>query len=166
MMNQAGDNVDPWTAMPLEFEDLEAEAITIPAAAVVPAAERKQNKFDISALFWRYMASGNISTPPEVLACLAVDDRVGIRRRVGENPATPVDALHLLAKDPSTAIRAAVAKNKNTPSYILRELSQDDAVEVRFAIASNPEMPDAILLSLFLDPDPLVADRASQTLAA
>jgi hypothetical protein len=49
---------------------------------------------------------------------------------------------------------------------VLRQLSQDDDVDVRYAIAANPEMPDAILLSLFMDPDPYVAERASQTLAA
>jgi hypothetical protein len=163
-MNPAGDNVDPWTAMPLEFEDREAE----PLALAIPdiAGKKQSSKFDIQGLFWRYMASGNTSTPGEVLACLAADERVNIRRRVAENVSTPPDALALLAKDGNPSVRTGVAKNRHTPLFILKELAQDVEVDVRFAIASNPEMPDAILLSLFMDPDPFVAERASQTLAA
>jgi hypothetical protein len=152
---------DPWTAMPVEFEDLEYDPLV-----VAPAVPKKTGMFDWGSLFWRYLASGSADTPPQVLAVLATDERVQIRRRCAENPSTNGDTLAMLADDKSDAVRTAVARNVHTPIYILRKLSQDPSVDVRFAIASNPEMPDAILLSLFLDPDPFVAERASQTLAA
>jgi len=158
-----GENVDAFTAMPLEFEDREVE----PLVAAAPAIQRKtQSRFDLGGFFWRYMAAASTATPVEVLSCLATDERPNIRKRVAENPNTPPDALSLLAGDLVSSVRAAVARNRQAPAYVLRQLSQDDDVDVRYAIAANPEMPDAILLSLFMDPDPYVADRASQTLAA
>jgi hypothetical protein len=164
MMSQNSDSVDPWTAMPLEFEDRDIEPV---ALAAVPAAKKSQpSKFDVQGMFWKYVASGSAGTPSEVLSCLATDSAVNIRRRVAANHSTSPDALAILAKDADKSVRAAVARNKVTPIFILRQLAQDDEVEVRFAIASNAEMPDAILLSLFLDPDPMVAERASQTMAA
>jgi hypothetical protein len=162
MMSPNSDSIDPWTAMPLEFEDREVE----PLKLVTTPAKKPAGKFDIGGMFWRYMASGDTRTPAEVLACLAADERPNIRRRVAENASTPTEVLAQLAKDDAVVVRQAVAKNIHTPVFVLRELAQDESHEVRFAIASNPEMPDAILLSLFLDPDPLIAERASQTLAA
>lgn len=162
MMSPSSDNFDAWTAMPLEFEDREVE----PLKLVTTPAKKPCGKFDLGGLFWRYMASGDARTPTEVLACLATDERANIRRRVAENAATPAEVLAKLAKDESVIVRQGVARNIHTPTLILRELAQDQSTEVRFAIASNRQMPDAILLSLFLDPDPLIAERASQTLAA
>lgn len=161
-MSPNGDReLDAWTGMPLEYEDAHVE----PLAVVVPPV-KKQHKFDIQGMFWRYVASGSAATPGEVLSCLASDERIQIRRRVAENASTPPDALAQLASDPAAAVRAAVARNPNTPVFLLKQLSQDDDVSVRFAIAANAAMPDAILLSLFMDPDPYVAERASQTMAA
>jgi hypothetical protein len=154
------DKVDAWTGMPLGFEEK-----TEPLALALPA-KRTQNKLDLQGFFWKYLASGSSTTAQDVLACLATDETVQIRRRVAENPHTPADALSLLSEDADASVRAGVARNRHTPLFVLRKLSQDDDVSVRFAIAANPEMPDAILLSLFLDPDPYVAERASQTMAA
>lgn len=163
MISPNGDaNVDPWTSMPLEYDDGDAE----PLHLVATPAKKHQSKFDIQGMFWKYVASGSLSTPSEVLACLATDERIQIRRRVAENASTPPDALSQLASDPVAAVRAGVARNTRTPVFVLRQLAQDDDVSVRFAIAANAEMPDAILLSLFMDPDPYVAERASQTMAA
>lgn len=164
MIGPNGDaNVDAFTAMPLEFEDRDVEPLRLAAPAI---NGKKTSKFDLQGMFWKFMASGSAATSGEVLACLATDESIQIRRRVADNANTPNDALALLASDSAPAVRAAVARNPRTPVYILRALSNDDDVSVRYAIASNPEMPDAILLSLFLDPDPYVAERASHTLAA
>ena len=162
MNNQEPEALDAWTGMPADFEDVEIEPIVLPATA------RKKNalNFDVGGWLWKHMASGSAATPSQVLALLATDENVRVRRRCALNPSTNADALALLADDQDESVRAAVARNMHTPIYILRKLAQDESVEVRFAIAANPEMPDAILLSLFLDPDPFVAERASQTLAA
>lgn len=163
MIGPDGDaNVDPWTAMPIELDDVEVQPLRVVGAPAL----KKSSKFDIHGLFWRYMASGSAATPQEVLACLATDERVQIRRRVAENSSTPAAALALLASDEVAAVRASVARNPRTPVYILKQLAQDEDEDVRFEIASNKDMPDAILLSLFMDPSALVAERASQTLAA
>ena len=163
MISPSSDNIGPWTAMPLEFEDREVE----PLKLVTSPVKKPAGKFgDIGGLFWRYMASGDERTPAEVLACLATDDRANIRRRVAENASTPSELLAQLSKDEAVIVRQAVARNIHTPIFALRSLAQDEASEVRYAIAGNSQMPDAILLSLFLDPDPMIAERASQTLAA
>lgn len=163
MTSQNGDpDVDAWTSMPWDLEDNDVQ----PLVLVASASTKHQNRFDIQGLFWKFVASGSTATSAEVLLCLATDERVQIRRRVAHNPSTPPDALSLLARDDVAAVRAAVANNQNTPVFVLRQLANDENVDVRFGIASNANMPDAILLSLFLDPDPCVADRASQTMAA
>jgi hypothetical protein len=151
-----------WTGMPLDFqfEDVEYEPL------VLPGDKPARSRFDFGSLFWKFLAAGSTSTPAPILSVLATDERAQIRRRCAENPNTSADALALLADDEAEAVRVAVANNKHTPLYILRKLAHDKSVEVRFAIAGNAEMPDAILLSLFMDPDPCVAERASQTLAA
>ena len=154
------EEVDRWTGMPLEFEDAEYEPLALPSAK--PA----RGRFDVGSLFWKFIASGSTTTPAEILSVLAQDERPHIRRRCAENPNCGADALALLADDQVESVREAVANNRHTPLYVLRKLSHDQSVDVRFAIAANPEMPDAILLSLFMDPDPCVAERASQTLAA
>ncbi|HEY9788863.1 MAG TPA: hypothetical protein V6D22_00600 [Candidatus Obscuribacterales bacterium] len=151
---------DRFTAMPLEFEDVEYEPL------VLPAGKRSRPRFDFGSLFWKFLAAGSTNTPAPILSVLATDERAQIRRRCAENPNTSADALALLADDEADAVRAAVANNKHTPLYVLRKLAHDKSVDVRFAIAGNAEMPDAILLSLFMDPDACVAERASQTLAA
>lgn len=160
--NGQGDATDAWTSMPL---DLDAEIE--PLAVASPIAIKLQIPgLDLHGFFWKYFAAGDTSSPGQILNCLAQDERIQIRKRVAENHSTPADALAFLADDASAAVRAAVARNPKAPIFVLRKLSQDIAKDVRFAIACNPAMPDAILLSLFLDPDPMVADRASQTLAA
>jgi hypothetical protein len=142
------------------FEDVEVEPLMV--------ARPKRSGFGSNLVngLWKYIAAGNAVTPAEVLAVLATDKSVRIRRRCAGNPNANGDTLALLANDTDESVRAAVAANMHTPLYVLRQLVHDESASVRFAIAANPEMPDAILLSLFLDPDPMVADRASQTMAA
>lgn len=154
--------VDACTSMPWDLEDNDVRPLVIVSAAV----RRYRTRFDIQGLFWKFVASGSAATSPEVLSCLAKDERGQIRRRVAHNASTPAEVLSLLAQDPLSTVRTAVANNPNTPVVVLRQLANDENVDVRFGIAANAEMPDAILLSLFLDPDPCVADRASQTMAA
>lgn len=154
--------MDPWSAgqwpTELEFEDTDARS----NEAVI----EQPTRFDIKTIFWRYIASGTPNTPPAVLDVLASDERVSIRKRVAENPSVSPKTLEMLSSDPAQDVRLAVAKNRRTPVHVLRKLSSDVAVDIRYAIAANPEVPDAILLSMFMDPSPYVADRASQTLAA
>jgi hypothetical protein len=179
MSSQNGkDSVDAWTGMPMDFEDIELDgllaapasgvaafnAVPVPLAPKVPA--KRKSPWALADVVWKMIAGGSEGTSTSILGALATDDSARIRRRVAENPGCPPEALALLSEDADPTVRAAVARNRNTPVFLLRQLSNDEDVNVRFAIASNSEMPDAILLSLFLDPDPYVADRASQTLAA
>jgi hypothetical protein len=163
MQNSDYEGINPLGSPPADWDDLDWESGFLPAPK---AAKPNHHRFDVGQLFWKFVASGSRETSPQILAVLATDERCQIRRRCAENPSTAPDTLAILADDPVFSVRAAVARNKHTPMYLLRRLSQDENVDVRFAIAANAEMPDAILLSLFLDPDPYVADRASQTLAA
>lgn len=170
-MTDGQDNAqfDAFTAMPLELDDQEYQplgAAYAPAAGAGTDAGKRNGRFDIQGLFWKFVASGTPDTPAEVLACLAADERPAVRRRVAVNASTSPETLAELACDTAPSVRAAVARNPRTPVFVLRKLSQDDDVSVRYAIAANEEMPDAILLSLFMDPDPYVAERASHTLAA
>lgn len=123
-------------------------------------------RINLKNFLWKYVASGSAETPAAVLAVLAVDEDPLIRKRCAENLNCNGDVLAHLADDSEAAVRAAVARNKHTPLFVLRKLTSDKSAVVRFGIAANPEMPDAILLSLFMDPDPYVAERASKTLAA
>ena len=159
-MSSQDADFDAWTSMPVEGVDTHVEPLSLPVRKGHPS------RFDIGSFFWKYVAAGSVNTAPAVLTHLATDESAQIRKRVAENANTPADALSLLCDDSDASIRASVARNRQTPVYLLRKLAADDNVEVRFAIAANAAMPDAILLSLFLDPDPYVAERASQTLAA
>jgi hypothetical protein len=162
MHNNEPESFDRWTGMPNDLDaDVEPLALPIPQPTTA-----RESRFDVRSLFWKFVASGSAATPPAVLSVLSSDERAQIRRRCGANPATPADALAMLSSDSVEGVRVAVAQNVHTPLFVLRKLAHDPSTEVRFAIASNREMPDAILLSLFMDPDPLVAERASQTLAA
>lgn len=123
-------------------------------------------RINLANFLWKYVASGGAETPSAVLAVLAVDQDPLIRKRCAENLNCNGEVLAHLSEDTEESVRAAVARNKHTPLFVLRKLTTDKSAVVRFGIAANPEMPDAILLSLFMDPDPYVAERASKTLAA
>jgi hypothetical protein len=112
----------------------------------------------------RYMAAGSPSTPPNVLAALALDTLDQIKLRVAENTSTPVAILEQLAFDINAEVRLAAAENANAPGLLLEILAQDISDDVRFGIAENYKTPAAILGRLVHDSNPYVAWRAAKTL--
>jgi Leucine rich repeat variant len=128
-------------------------------------------------------------TSPAVLAALAADDSVEVRRLVAENPNSPPAALLRLAGDgrdrvllaitrnpkvrpevlgniladlagdESTAVREAVAKNHGTPARVLSFLAHDASLEVRSDVAANPSTSPATLTLLFGDKDESVIEK-------
>jgi len=168
------DSTEEWSFGLNDFEDLGLEPLSADPLYTKPQLAVKHDqtygwntvRSALTSTFWKLIAAGSLATETSILACLAADESVRIRKRVAENQNAQAPVLDLLSDDASEVVRTAVAKNKNTPLYVLNHLAEDESTYVRFAIASNRHMPDAILLGLFLDQDPVVAERASQTLAA
>ena len=128
-------------------------------------------------------------TSPRVLAELATDSSVGVRRLVAENPNSPPmaivklagdgrDSVRLavtrnpnvsaavlssvlsdLAGDDSTTVRQAVARDRATPGRVLAFLSRDGNIDVRGDVASNPSTPAATLSMLFGDKDEDIIEK-------
>jgi len=81
------------------------------------------------------------STPPEVLAALAVLPDHAVRWEVARNPVTPPETLAGLASDPGPRVRIRVAANANTLPGTLAGLAADPDAGVRWDVARNPVTP-------------------------
>ena len=79
--------------------------------------------------------------------------------------ATPVVILDRLSQHNDVRVRIAVAKNKNTHAITALQLAQDDNPELRYALAENQQIDSGVLNILAADKNPLVADRALQTIS-
>lgn len=73
----------------------------------------------------------------EMLAELANDTRVAVRKRVAGNPRTPKSELYSLAFDPERKVRTAVAQNEASPPSLLSRLGVMDLFSVRLGVAGN-----------------------------
>lgn len=111
-----------------------------------------------------YICAGNDQTPVDVLAQLAYDRSIPVRRRVAENPRTPIAILEKLAADPDKDVRIAVSENGSTPAGLLLRIACTDCSDVRYAIAENSHTPRQILCMLMRDENPYIADRAGKTM--
>ena len=112
----------------------------------------------------RYIVAGSPTTPREILAQLASDVSVRVRKHVAENLNTPIGTLVSMALDDDAEVRSTVADNPNTPLPVLELLSEDEHNDVRFGLAENPKTPIHILRTLGRDDNPYVACRARKTL--
>jgi hypothetical protein len=79
-----------------------------------------------------------------VLAALAADADVTVRRRVAFNPGTPPGPLARLAQDADPAVRAAVARNPGASAEAHRRLLADPAPEVVEALALGSRHEDVL----------------------
>ncbi len=70
------------------------------------------------------------TTPPDVLARLALDESFEVRLYVAENAQTPPEALTVLAGDGVAIVRGDVAANVHTPLEILARLAGDTEPEI------------------------------------
>ena len=128
------------------------------------------------------LLKGDINLPPEVLARLAGDDDVDVRRAVAEHKNTPPevraylaeiasreamarnehtqpDALTRLAGDADAGVRERVAGNPNLimcSQEIFKRLVTDEVAAVRQAVARNHNAPPEVLARLSGDEDPRV----------
>lgn len=101
-------------------------------------------------------------TPPEVLARLAKDPKVTVRRAVAWNPNTPPEVLAQLARDSNVGVRSGAARNPSTPSTTLIRLVRDPSKTVRYEVAWNPNAPPEALAQLANDPDPRIRCRVAE----
>ncbi|WP_332673930.1 hypothetical protein [Aromatoleum sp.] len=121
-------------------------------------------------------------TPPALLAELARDAEVAVRRATTANPATPVAAIvascfdtdeavrrtvaarrdlpitlaACLADDSDTWVRRVLARNPACPSYLLERSAADHDLEVRRSVARHPACPESLLDRLSRDAAPWV----------
>jgi hypothetical protein len=58
------------------------------------------------------------ATPPQVLAVLASDTDVDVRKAVAENGAVPLELLLVLASDGDAGVREAAAANPNATDEV------------------------------------------------
>ncbi|BAU13096.1 leucine rich repeat variant [Leptolyngbya sp. NIES-3755] len=105
------------------------------------------------------------TTPPEVLAKLAIDTHAKIRRAVALNPSTPIKSLLrlgkefpneiienpifflLLLEDPeSQFVRLSLARSTTTDEAKLIQLFEENDPDIRCAIAQNPNAPLSLLV--------------------
>ena len=98
-------------------------------------------------------AARSPKTSPAVLAQLAREDALYIRRAVAENPNAPADALTALADDEGIDVRRAVARHANSPAMALAALARDSDSWVRMSVARNPNSPAEVLSTLSTDKD-------------
>jgi hypothetical protein len=77
--------------------------------------------------------SAFFSQSADLLAELARDSEIEVRRTVAANRRTNELSLSLLAEDPSQAVRLAVAQNPNTEPKVLAALANDEVEMVRTA---------------------------------
>ncbi|MGG6270803.1 hypothetical protein ACQ4M3_40300 [Leptolyngbya sp. AN03gr2] len=105
------------------------------------------------------------TTPPEVLAKLAIDNHAKIRRAVALNPSTPIESLLklgeefpneiienpvfflLLLEDPeSQFVRISLARSTTTDEEKLIQLFEEDDQDIRCAVVQNPNAPLSLLV--------------------
>ena len=93
-------------------------------------------KYDLSTLGGRLGAARDPTTPPDVMAVLAVDRDWCVRWRVADNPAAPADVLARLASDPDAEVRARAAMQAHilrispTPWFTWRHRSGGWSVDI------------------------------------
>ncbi len=130
----------------------------------------------------------NPKTPPDELARLAADARMGIRRAAAQNPSLPQDILELLqragsSRDLSRAAkpdgtmsddelaallqlgpwaRDRVAHHPNTSPATLKHLAQATEASVRRAVAQRQDADRHTLLLLLTDRNPTVCQLARE----
>ena len=113
----------------------------------------------------RRAVARNEATPPEVLALLAKDRGENVMMDVIANRSTPPETLALLAKNKSFRVRSNVAKNQSTPPNVLASLAKDEDISVRLSVARNETTPPETLALLAKSKDSAVranvADNSS-----
>jgi len=102
------------------------------------------------------------ATPVSVLAGLAGDEEVWVRAAVAQNPATRADTLSVLAGDEYHAVLKEVAKHPSSASEILAKLAGKSDSSVRCAVALNASAPVAVLTKLASDSDRAVRMAVAQ----
>ena len=93
--------------------------------------------------------AGNSSCPPAMLTRMAVNSfDPDTRTKVAANPATDYQVLALLAGDEVIWVRRHVAANPNSGPGLLRRLACDISTSVQNAVASNITSPQDVLETL------------------
>jgi hypothetical protein len=112
----------------------------------------------------RVRVAENPSTPPEVLAQLALSPFIDIIWEIAGNPNTPPDALERHSQNRNvvmTNIRTRVAENPNTLTSTLERLARDEYPSVRLRVALSDHTPLAVLELLLGDSNREVAAAAA-----
>jgi hypothetical protein len=100
----------------------------------------------------------------DILAILAQDEDVDVRRYVASNPHTPAETLSALATDEDANVRYRIASNAHTPVETLSALATDAHYDVRCCVAKNPQTPAEVLATLATDAYADVRDVAQDRL--
>jgi predicted DNA-binding WGR domain protein len=96
----------------------------------------------------RRAATWNKKVPTEVLRNLINDPDEDVRCNIANNPNTPIEIIHSLSLDSSDRVRSQVALNSSTAASILADLSHDECVNVRTCVADNSSTPIELLFLL------------------
>ena len=99
-----------------------------------------------------------------LLAGLAVDTDVQVRRYVASNEHAPLDLLRALANDPKKKVRYGAGENTTVAvalPEVLAQLATDRKAFVRRSVARNHRTPPALLDRLANDADPDTRDWAA-----
>ena len=178
----------------------ERRPVTRSGAVPSRSSRRVLTEIDRTERPWKLASSGSAevrrdvaraeSTPPAVLALLAVDPDVDVRVLVASNPRsspltllrqvpddhplvrrmlarnwnTPAEALDALARDYDRLVRGDVASNRWTPPEVLRALGTDPHDGVVENVASNPSAPRDLVERLATDAHGRVRDKAKANL--
>jgi hypothetical protein len=90
----------------------------------------------------------SLSTSPEYLEVLSLDDATCVRLEVALNPYTPPSALMRLSGDNIPDLRKRVAGNPSTPVDTLEKLATDSNRWVRESVAKNPSSSAELIRSM------------------
>lgn len=104
----------------------------------------------------RRAATANPATPVASVVASCFDSDEAVRRTVAARRDLPVALAACLADDSDAWVRRVLARNPACPTYLLERAALDDELEVRRAAARHPACPAALLDRLSRDPAPWV----------
>jgi hypothetical protein len=102
-----------------------------------------------------YATAACPSTPPHVLAQMALDKNKYVRQAVAGNRFAPLEILIQLANDPDEDVRehadCTIASLSSTSPDVLAQMALDPRHNVRQEVASNESTPGQTLALLVMD---------------
>ena len=115
----------------------------------------------------RCATAGNANAPPDVLAKLAADPSLVVRRTAAKHPALPLAVLsHLARSDPEASVRASAATNPNVTEDLLELLATDEDPYTVGNVACSPLATDALRARLRMHPSAWVRSQVAASRVA